>query len=194
VNAAEFRLNGAKRAAAQIRSIASRITRARKGDRTALAELLDEIADRVLTLCHRLLDDRTEAEDAAQEAMIKVSLHLHELKHDDQFVSWCWRIAHRICVDRLRTTRRRDHLLAERKIPVPEDREGSIVRRMAVRQILSAMPEDMSEVLVLREMEGQTYREIAAGLALPIGTVRSRLSAARKRFRRDYLRATQERV
>ena len=148
----------------------------------------------MVTLCCRLLGDRAEADDAAQEAMLKVSLHLHELARDEQFVSWCWRIAHRICMDRLRTSRRRECLLAERGASSTGDQEESIVGRMAVRQVLAAMPEDMSEVLVLREMEEQSYGEIADRLALPVGTVKSRLNAARRRFRRDYVKAMQEDV
>jgi RNA polymerase sigma-70 factor (ECF subfamily) len=177
-----------------LRADSSLLERARQGDHTALGMLLSRERDRVLTLCVRLLGERAEAEDAAQEAMLRVALHLHELSCDDRFGGWSWRIAHRICVDRLRKSRRREQLTAGRGTRSTGDREQSILGRMAVRQVLAAMPEDMSEVLILREMEEQTYGEIAARLALPLGTVKSRLNAARKRFRRDYLAAMREEV
>ena len=168
------------------------LARAREGEATALGELLAGARDRALTLCCRLLGERAEAEDAAQEALLKVALHLHELHDEEQFTNWCWRIAHRISMDRLRTRHRREKLLAEKREPAPDDSEQRSVGRMLVREILAAMPEDMSEALILREMEGETYAEIGRRLALPLGTVKSRLSAARKRFRCDYLRAMQE--
>jgi RNA polymerase sigma factor (sigma-70 family) len=86
----------------------------------------------------------------------------------------------------------RERLLAEKRNSCPENAEQKTVRRMVVRQILAAMPENMSEILILREMEEQNYVEIGLRLTLPVGTVKSRLSAARKRFRRDYLKAMQE--
>jgi RNA polymerase sigma-70 factor (ECF subfamily) len=67
-----------------------------------------------------------------------------------------------------------------------------MVERIAVRRVLAAMPEDMSEVLILREMEGQTYDAIAACLGVPLGTVKSRLRSARQRFRREYAAVMQE--
>jgi len=170
----------------------SLLARAREGETAALAELLAQARDRVLTLCCRLLGQRAEAEDAAQEAMLRVALHLHELQNDNQFGSWCWRIAHRICMDRLRARLRRESLLAEKRDPAPDNSEQRAVGRMVVREVLAAMPEDMSEALILREMEGDSYAAIARRLGLPLGTVKSRLSAARKRFRRDYLTAMQE--
>jgi RNA polymerase sigma-70 factor (ECF subfamily) len=94
----------------------------------------------------------------------------------------------------LRKSKRRERLTAERGVSATGDGEQNIVGRMAVRQVLAAMPEDLSEVLILREMEEQTYGDIAARLALPVGTVKSRLSAARKRFRHDYLASMQEDV
>ena len=180
------------RPAARSQAACSALGRAREGDGAALAELLARSRDRVLTVCCRLLGDRADGEDAAQEAMLKVALHLHELKEEEQFGSWCWRIAHRICMDRLRTGRRRQGLLAARREPAGESAEERTVGRMVVRQILAAMPDDMSEALILREMEGQPYSEIARRLAVPLGTAKSRLHAARRRFRRDYLKAMQE--
>jgi RNA polymerase sigma-70 factor (ECF subfamily) len=168
------------------------LARARLGDSEALGALLEDERDRVFTLCYRLLGNRAEAEDAAQDAMLKVSLHLSELARDEQFGGWCWRIAHRICVDRLRKSKRRDLLAASTSVSAGPDAERRMVERIAVRRVLAAMPEDMSEVLILREMEGQTYDAIAACLGVPLGTVKSRLRSARQRFRREYAAVMQE--
>lgn len=170
----------------------SLLARARLGDSEALGALLEDERDRVFTLCYRLLGNRAEAEDAAQDAMLKVSLHLSELARDEQFGGWCWRIAHRICVDRLRKSKRRDLLAASTSVSAGPDAERRMVERIAVRRVLAAMPEDMSEVLILREMEGQTYDAIAACLGVPLGTVKSRLRSARQRFRREYAAVMQE--
>jgi len=171
---------------------AERLRRARAGEGSALRSLLDEIRDRILTLCFRLLGDRHEAEDATQEAMLRISLHLDELSSDAQFGSWCWRIAQRICLDRVRARTRRAELLARYREANRDDEERALLLRLLVRRLLADMPSDMSEVLILREMEGLSYMQVADTLGLPLGTVKSRLNAARRRFRDDYSKAGQE--
>jgi RNA polymerase sigma-70 factor (ECF subfamily) len=172
----------------------SRVAQAREGDAAALRSLLEGVRNRVLTLCCRMLGDYHEAEDATQDAMLKASLHLHEVAGDEQFGAWCWRIAQRICLDRLRLRSRRVELLALHQDPNPGEGEPPALQQILVREILAGLPDDMSEVLVLREMEEQSYSDIAATLGLPLGTVKSRLNTARSRFREEYLRALQEGV
>ncbi|MEZ8221494.1 RNA polymerase sigma-70 factor, ECF subfamily [Candidatus Fervidibacteria bacterium JGI MDM2 JNZ-1-D12] len=161
------------------------LNRCRTGDEEALAQLVQRYRDRIFNLAWQLLGNRDDAEDVAQETFLHAFEHLHEFRGESQIFTWLYRIAVNLCMMRLR----------QRKFlePLPEDYEPAdeidwqkvgerILLKRRIDKVLVCLPEQLRLVLVLREMHELSYEEISQVLSIPIGTVRSRLFEARKRF------------
>ncbi len=152
-----------------------------------LAELIDEHASAVYHVAFGVLRDRGLAEDVVQETMIKAWRSMGQFRGDASMRTWVLRIAHNTAVDALRRRR-------ERAVP-PEDlqRDGDATtmddpaRRYAgredvgvLRDALASLDELSRTIVVLREIEGLTYQEIAGTLEVPVATVKTRLLRARR--------------
>lgn len=167
------------------------LVRARIGDAEALTWLLNRHRARALRLANHVLRRPDEAEDAAQEAFIRAFRSIRSFRGECRFSTWLLRIVVRVCLDR----RRRKRWDAEGPLdeaftaaapgPSPD-------ARMLVEALLDRLSPPMRAALVLREIEGLEYEEIAATLNIPVGTVRSRLNTARARFREMWLRIQEE--
>jgi RNA polymerase sigma-70 factor (ECF subfamily) len=159
------------------------IVQAQQGDRQAFSELVRHHREGVVMVVYRLCGDVNVAEDAAQEAFIRAWKHLPGYQPRAPFRNWLYRIATNVALDALRAER--DTVDVE-ELPLaasgdgPESTVESIERAENVRQAVLALPPASRIVLVLREYEGLSYQEIADTLDIPIGTVMSRLSYARK--------------
>ena len=132
-----------------------------------------------------------EAEDVAQEAFLKAFRRLPSFSGDGRFSAWLFRIVVRTCLDRQRSARWRREVPEEApppRRPSPEDADT----RLLVGALLDRLSPPMRAALVLREMEGLEYDEIAQALGIPVGTVRSRLHAARAQFRQMWEAADAE--
>jgi RNA polymerase sigma-70 factor, ECF subfamily len=135
-----------------------------------------------------LTRDSTEAEDVVQDACIRAMRFLSSLRNDDAR-AWLFAIVRNTWYSRLSQRRRTEPLSPEAgrdqqldEAPDPEERllqEHTVAR---VRSALEQLPADFREVIVLREIEGLSYKEIATVLRIPIGTVMSRLARARDRL------------
>jgi RNA polymerase sigma-70 factor (ECF subfamily) len=140
----------------------------------------------VINVVYRMCGDANLAEDAAQEAFIRAWKHIARYQPRSAFRNWVYRIATNAAVDVLRRERETVDV-DELPLPTPgEGPEASLVkteRGERVRQAVLALPEASRTVLVLREYEGLSYKEIAGTLGIPIGTVMSRLNYARNRLR-----------
>ncbi len=162
------------------------VTRALNGDANAFAELVRRYRDRLLNLAWQLLGNRDEAEDAVQDALLFAYEHLHQFRGEARLFTWLYRITVNACRTRLR--QRRTEPLPEDWEPADEIDwravEAQWWRKRQVDAVLSELPEPLRLVLILREMHDLSYDEIAAVLDIPVGTVRSRLFEARKRFAR----------
>jgi RNA polymerase sigma-70 factor, ECF subfamily len=142
------------------------------------------------TLAYRValgvLRNRTEAEDVAQEAMLRAYRHFHRLRDRERFRAWLVRTAWRLSLDRIRSAGRRERreraAIEERSEigveSVAETREFQ--RRLSAA--LDALPEKLRRVMVLAAIEGYNTSEVAKVLDLPEGTVKSRLHLARKQL------------
>jgi len=164
------------------------VRRCRSGDEVALRRLIARYRARLVRIAVGLIHDRTEAEDVAQEAFVKAFRDLSRLRDDCAFGGFLYRIIVRLCVDRLRL--RRAELTPFDA--VVEYGRGTLETRLLVRQLLEELPPELKATLVLREMEGLSYDEVASATGVPVGTVRSRLHAARERFRRLWVSAMKE--
>lgn len=161
------------------------LAHARGGNVDVFAELIRRYRDRIFNLAWQLLGDRDDAEDVAQETFLRAFEHWHEFRGDAQVFTWLYRIAINACKMRLRQ-RRFVELLPDDHEPADEinwrDVEERWLLKRRIDAVLSRLPEPLRLVLLLRELHDLRYDEIAKVLNIPVGTVRSRLFEARKRF------------
>ena len=164
------------------------VTRCRRGDGAALEALIAKHRSRLVRTAANLLRDRYEAEDVAQESFIKAFREIGKLRDDRAFAGYIYRICVRLCMDRLRQRRPE---VAEFDA-VQQSTSSSVDTRILVEKLLNQLPLDQRTTLVLREMEQLSYEEVAEFMKVPIGTVRSRLHAARERFRKLWIEAVKD--
>jgi len=163
------------------------------GDERAIRWVLNKYRDRVVRLAAHVLHNPREAEDIAQEAFVKAFRQIGQFRGESGFYAWLYRIVVNLCLDKMR----RKSATAETSLDdtvtlwlgaVTPDVE----KRIAVEGILNSLTPPMRAALVLREVEGLEYSEIADVLGIPVGTVRSRLNTAREQFRRRWLALQEE--
>jgi RNA polymerase sigma-70 factor (ECF subfamily) len=166
----------------------SLIEKAQNGDRNAYGELVRHYHSGVVNVVYRMCGDVELAEDAAQDAFIRVWLNLSFFRPGTSFRNWIYRIAVNAALDFLRR---------EPKIPAadvesltmadplagPEAAFLQKERTVIVQKAILSLTEASREVLVLREYGGLSYQEIASTLDIPLGTVMSRLNYARERLK-----------
>jgi RNA polymerase sigma-70 factor, ECF subfamily len=164
------------------------ITQAKQGDRNAYGELIRIHRSGVINVVYRMCGDAELAEDTAQEAFIKAWKNLHRYQPRSAFKNWIYRIATNTALDVLR---RQKDIYDIEDIPLKSAQPGpeAVVvtqeRAKIVQTAVLALPPASRAVLILREYEDFSYREIAAALSIPIGTVMSRLNYARKQLRQS---------
>lgn len=163
---------------------------ARAGDRDALERLLRAEQPRIHTVCRRITGNDADALDATQEALIKIVRGLPRFDGRSRFSTWAHRIAVNAALDELRRRDRRPLVgLPEHPDGEPIDPPGpdpdldtTVADRLLLETALADLPDEFRLPVVLRDVARLEYREIAAVLDLPIGTVRSRISRGRGRL------------
>jgi RNA polymerase sigma-70 factor, ECF subfamily len=162
------------------------LSRLRAGDRLAFEELVRTQQHRVYGLALRMLGNAAEAQDVAQEAFLRAHRGLAEFRGDARLSTWLYAIVSRLCLNRLaegerRLTRDGEEALSRiadaRPAPDQTLEQGELAE--ALSRAIGELPEERRIVVVLRDVEGLAYEEIAEVLELPVGTVRSRLHRAR---------------
>lgn len=167
------------------------IEKAREGDERAYRWLLSRYRDRAVRLAAHVLRRPDEAEDVAQEAFVKAFRNIGSFRGDGRFYTWLYHIVVRICLDRKRLARwNSEGLTLDESAFIEHQSESN--SRMLVETLLDRLTPPMRAALVLRELEGLEYDEIARVLSIPVGTVRSRLNTARGQFRGLWQAACQE--
>jgi RNA polymerase sigma-70 factor (ECF subfamily) len=162
------------------------VDRLRQGDPRAFEELVIAYQHRVFGVALRMLGSRAEAEEAAQEVFLRAHRAIADFRGDAKLSTWLYAIASRLCMNRLASGERR--LLREgeetlARIPSghasPDDELERSERDAALHRAIAELSDERRMVVVLRDLEGLSYEEIAAALDLELGTVRSRLHRAR---------------
>lgn len=150
------------------------------GDERAFGRLVERWQGRVLVYAYRLTGDRAGAADVAQDAWVGVARGIRRLEDPAAFRGWLFSIVRRRASDWVRA-RQRDRLGFA--VAPGEAEESDAGDGVAVRRALALLDADERELLVLRHVEGLSVVELAGVLAVPVGTVKSRLFAARARLR-----------
>jgi RNA polymerase sigma-70 factor (ECF subfamily) len=184
---------------------ATLLERCRGGDLDAFNSLVAFYQDQVYNLCLRMLASPAAAEDAAQEAFISAFRKIEGMRGPSAR-SWLLRIAANTCIDELRRRKRRPQVSldvpvageeGDRTLEVPDDSAGpeQLALRGEVREALQAelslLPADQRLAIILCDIEGLSYEEIASTMGGSLGTVKSRISRGRARLR-DALRGRPE--
>jgi RNA polymerase sigma-70 factor, ECF subfamily len=163
------------------------LARLRAGEAQAFEEMVKTYQHRVYGVALRMMGNRAEAEEVAQEAFLRAHGAIAEFRGDARLSTWLYAITSRLCLNRLasgehRMVRRRSdaiEVLAAREGDEPGGDLERSEREGALHRAIAELPEDRRVVVVLRDLEGLSYDEIAGVLGLEPGTVRSRLHRAR---------------
>lgn len=170
------------------------IERARRGDLPAFNLLVEHYQTSVYNLCLRMLGSPQAAEDATQDAFLATYRHLDKFR-GGVFRSWLFRIAANACYDDLRRRKARPsmsldepiaeerHLDVADRAPSPHERAEQMELRSALAKALARIPEDQRLAIVLCDVQGMDYAQIAAVTQTSLGTVKSRINRGRLRLR-----------
>jgi RNA polymerase sigma-70 factor (ECF subfamily) len=165
------------------------VAAAQAGDRAALDTLLRRHIDLIHAVCSRLAGNPADAADATQEALIAVVRGLPRFDRRAAPRTWMYRVATNACLDELRRRGRRprlglDDAMAERPDPAPP-LDRSVTDRLTLDDALARLPDEFRVAVVLRDVQGMDYAQIAEVLQIPIGTVRSRIARGRQALATD---------
>jgi RNA polymerase sigma-70 factor (ECF subfamily) len=170
------------------------VRRVQRGERGAFDLLVLRYQHRVVKLVARLLRDPAEAEDVAQEAFVKAYRAIGSFRGDSAFYTWLYRIAVNTARNTMASRQRRP---LDYEADLSESEQSAVDARMrhgdtpeaaalseeihhTVNRAVEELPEDLRTAIILREIEGLSYEEIAAAMDCPVGTVRSRIFRARE--------------
>jgi len=165
---------------------AALLARLRAGDDQAFEELVTVYQHRLFGVALRMLGSRAEAEEIAQETFLRAHRALGEFRGEARLGTWLYAIASRLCLNRLAAGSRRhersDEMALLQRPAEGADAAAALERtelQAALQEAVAALPEERRIVVVLRDLEGLAYEEIAEVLGLPLNTVRTRLHRAR---------------
>jgi len=155
------------------------VAAAQGGDRDALDQLLRRHYDRLYGLCRRLAGEESDALDACQEALIAIARGLHRFDRRSSFATWAYRVTTNACLDELRRRRRRPLPTPPPELAGGPDVAAEASARLDIDAALARLPREYRSAVVLRDLAGLSYEEIAETLTIPVGTVRSRIARGR---------------
>ena len=170
------------------------VERVQAGDKRAFDLLVLKYQHKVLKLVSRFVNNPAEAEDVAQEAFLKAYRALPSFRGDSAFYTWLYRIAINTAKNAIVSNRRRpvdfdldlqdpDQYERHGRLKDEDTPEGMLLTdeiRETVGRAIEGLPEDLRTAIVLRELEGLSYEQIARAMDCPVGTVRSRIFRARE--------------
>jgi len=171
------------------------VQRVQRGDKTAFDLLVRKYQHKVVKLVTRYMRDQSDAEDVAQEAFIKAYRAIPQFRGDSAFYTWLYRIAINTAKNAI-VSRDRSPIDFDLDLQNIEESNSMQLRladaetpesllqteeiRDTVNRAIEALPEDLRTAIVLRELEGLSYEDIAQAMDCPVGTVRSRICRAQE--------------
>ncbi len=184
------------------------VRRCQEDDETAFGELVERYQRKVFTIALSMVKNPEDAMDIAQDAFIKVHRYIGNFQGSSSFYTWLYRIVVNLCIDHLRRAGKRVNMDFDERIGHPESVEqGSAIlanrldtnpskmlgrKELAqrIRQAVDELPPYHRAVIIMREIEGMSYAEMAKTMKVSKGTIMSRLHHARQKLQRsldDYL-------
>ena len=190
----------------QIDEDAAWVLKAQRGDLDAFESLVEKYKKKAFNLAFKMLQDREDASDAAQDAFLKVYRSLSRFKGDAKFSTWLYRIVTNVCLDYIRRRKKvieisldkqlemsdgkLDFELPDEAINIEEEAEKTEFHQL-VLDAVDNLPETHRLVIMMRDFQNMSYSEIAELLSCPEGTVKSRINRARRFLRGDLLKSKQ---
>lgn len=156
------------------------------GSEAAFEQLITRWSPRLIRHARHLLHDQDAARDAVQDAWISAARGLRRLEDPARFPAWIFALVSRRCVDSVRRAMRHRRLLAEFSERAAEPPADRIDERLDLRKAIARLPVEQRLVVSLHYGEGLGVEEIAAGHGIPLGTVKSRLFAAREALKKHF--------
>ncbi|HJS57811.1 MAG TPA: sigma-70 family RNA polymerase sigma factor [Vicinamibacteria bacterium] len=176
------------------------IERCLRREQSAWEEIVARYRRKVFHIAYKFTGKHDEAEDLSQEIFLKVFKSLDKFNRDADFSTWLSSVARNYCIDHYRAMRREKEVVVEDLVAMDlapaasgnphralEDRD----RRSFLRRGLALLPEKLKEAVILRDLQGLSYQEMADRLRLPEGTVKSRINRGREELARLLVRAQQ---
>lgn len=181
---------------------AALVARACQGDVAAFEQLVAAYERKVYNLAYRLTGNPEDAADVAQEALLKVYTSLPEFRGDASFSTWLYRVVSNTCLDELRRRKRQRAVSLDQPISLtdgedltrqwadesdgPEEALTRKEQQAMVQQAISLLDEDHRVIIIMRDIQGLSYEEVADALGLSLGTVKSRLNRARAALQKKF--------
>ena len=169
------------------------IARLQKRDEAAFEELIRQYEKKVYTLCFRMCGNSEDAEEAAQDAFLALWRGIDRFRQESSLSTWIYRLATNACIDTLRRRKKQSGSVSLDDVelfvdavdtsPQPQETVEHREVQKLLQEGLSALPEEYRKVLILREIEGLSYTEIAESASIELGTVKSRISRGRSLLR-----------
>ena len=179
--------------------INKRVKQVLKGDQNAYADIVTLYQNNLYQVCYRMLGNKEEAEDAAQEAFIKAYINLHTYDQKRKFSTWLYRIGTNLCIDRIRKKKPDYYLDAE--VPgtegldmysqlavdelLPEEELERMELQERIQYEISRLPDKYRAVIILKYIEELPLQEISDILDIPLGTVKTRVHRGREALRKQ---------
>ena len=176
-----------------------RIKQVLKGDQNAYADIVNLYQHKLYQICYRMLGNKQEAEDIAQEAFVRAYINLHSYDQKRKFSTWLYRIATNLCIDRIRKKKPDYYLDAEvagtdgldmysqiaANERLPEDVVTDMELQERIQYEISRLPDKYRSVIVLKYIEELSLQEISEILDMPLGTVKTRIHRGREALRKQ---------
>ena len=165
------------------------VARCQRGDDGAWSELVERYGKKVYAIAYHLTYDRSEAEELTQDCFLRLWENLDRYEPSEaSLLAWIAALSRNLCIDHYRKRRREKGFqfvsdeAVSAMLPSTDDPQADAVKRQRVRLLLDAigeLPDELAQVVLLRDLDGLDYKEIGDFLGLPDGTVKSRLNRAR---------------
>lgn len=178
------------------------VSKSKKGDILAFEKLISSYEKKAYNIAYRMMNNEEDAKDVTQEAFIKIYKSIKNFREESSFSTWLYRIVTNVCLDELRKKKRNETTPLELNIEndkgtthieigmdeeTPEDLYERLEERQMILNTINSLKDDYKTVIILRDIQGFSYEEIASILSCSLGTVKSRINRARNALK-DKLR------
>lgn len=177
------------------------VKRSKQGDVAAFEELIAAYQKKVLNLAFRMLGNSADAEDAAQDIFVRVFKAIPNFNEESKFSTWLYKVSTNVCLDLLRRRKRQNvnntvsinqyssdeeeyELPVEDKAPTPYEQAQKSEAMRALERALDQLGEEQKAVIVMRDINGLAYEEIAEAMNCSLGTIKSRINRSRLALRK----------